>query len=136
MGARRSLLGRDNRNDNGVSGAFVRLRGLKLGALYSKNAIVADVTGGTHNGLIWHLGIPTNLIWGRIGPGWTVYLQPLHASLCCTAPSLRSDQTGAAAPSWAVVNWVAKLYRHPGERSGVSILQLSNGEITRETLYY
>jgi len=74
-----------------------------------------------------------NLIWGR----WAMpSFKPLHASLNCAGPILRMDN-GTTRLSWAVVNWVAQDASPGGGKvSGVSILQLKNGKIIRESMYY
>jgi hypothetical protein len=98
-----------------------------LRSLYSKDAIESSVgvAPSTQN--------VDNLIWGR----WAMpSFMPLHASLCCAGPAFRLDN-GKTRLSWAVVNWVAKDASPGGGKvSGVSILQLENGKIIRETMYY
>lgn len=100
---------------------------LTLRSLYSKNATESDM-GAT-------LPAPSvkNLIWGR----WAMpSFMPLHATLNCAGPTLRMDN-GTTRPSWAVVNWVAQdVSPGGGKVSGVSILQLKNGKIIHETMYY
>lgn len=98
---------------------------LTLRSLYSKDAIESDagVASSSRN--------VNNLIWGRFAmPSFS----PLHASLSCAGPILRMEN-GKTRLSWAVVNWVAKDPSRGGEVSGVSILQLKNGKIIRETMY-
>jgi hypothetical protein len=98
-----------------------------LRSLYTKNGIERSVgiTPSTQN--------VDNLIWGR----WAFpSFMPLRASLCCAGPSQRLD-SGKVRPSWAVVNWVAQDGSPGGGKvSGVSILQLKDGKIIRETMYY
>jgi hypothetical protein len=101
--------------------------GRTLRSLYSKDAIESSVgvAPSTQN--------VDNLIWGR----WAMpSFMPLHASLCCAGPSFRLDN-GKTRLSWAVVNWVAQDASPGGGKvSGTSILQLKNGKIIRETMYY
>ena len=102
--------------------------GLTLRSLYSKDAIESDV--GVAPPPASHVN---NLVWGR----WAMpSFMPLHASLCCAGPSYRMDN-GKTRLSWAVVNWVAQDASPGGGKvSGVSILQLKNGKIIRETMYH
>jgi hypothetical protein len=101
--------------------------GLTLRSLYGKDAIESSV------GVAPSASNVDNLIWGR----WAFpSFEPLHASLCCAGPSFRLDN-GKVRLSWAVVNWVVQNASPGGGKvSGVSILQLKNGKIIRETMYY
>jgi hypothetical protein len=92
--------------------------------LYSKNALRIDAAVAPSTQKVDHR------IWANAG------VTPLHASLCCAAPSQKSDN-GKMARSWAAVVWEARVAGSTAKLSGVSILELNRrGKIARETLYH
>jgi hypothetical protein len=98
------------------------------GPIFAKNAVEVDMA----EGIQWHGDYV-------IAHNWADAFSDSESNT--GKPSRWHGSLLGAAPSSAAVGWVwsgwDNLYTHkPFKTSGVSILEIKNGEITRESLYY